>query len=95
MTIWSVFSPEYGGDVEIVGLKFWFLLEIKKRQWHENTERKMKKLQQRGQKSEDKEVEQIEIKLTLTTLKPIHAKWLVDFYNHMTTLEGKQVISSG
>ena len=45
MTIWSVFSPEYGGDVEIVGLKFWFLLEIKKRQWHENTERKMKKLQ--------------------------------------------------
>ena len=28
-------------------------------------------------------------------LKPIHAKWLVDFYNHMTTPEGKQVISSG
>ena len=95
MTIWSVFSPEYGGDIEIIGLKVLFLLEIKKRQWHENTERKMKKLQQRGQKSEDKEVEQIEVKLTLTTLKPIHAKWLVDFYNHMTTLEGKQVISRG
>ena len=25
----------------------------------------------------------------------IHAKWLVDFYNHMTTLEGEQVISNG
>ena len=45
MTIWSVFSPEYGGDIEIIGLKVLFLLEIKKRQWHENTERKMKKLQ--------------------------------------------------
>ena len=55
---------------------------------------KWQKLQERGQKSEGKEVEQIEIKLTLTTLKPIHAKWLVDFYNHMTTPEGEQVISS-
>ena len=32
MTIWRVFSPEYGGDVEIVGLKNWFLLEIIERQ---------------------------------------------------------------
>ena len=95
MTIWRVFSPEYGGNVELIGLKVWFLLEIKKRQWHENTEPKMKKLQQRGQKSEGKEVKQIEVKVILTTLKPIHAKWLVDLYNHMTTLEGKQVFSSG
>ena len=32
MTIWRVLSPEYGGDVEIVGLKNWFLLEIIERQ---------------------------------------------------------------
>ena len=43
----------------------------------------------------DKEVKQMEVKLALSTLKPIHAKWLVDFYNHMITLEEEQVISSG
>ena len=32
---------------------------------------------------------------SLTILKLIHAKWLADFYNHITTPEGKQVISSG
>ena len=32
MTIWHVFGPEYGGDVEIIGLKVWFLLEIIERQ---------------------------------------------------------------
>ena len=41
------------------------------------------------QLDEGKEVKQIEVKLTLTNLKLIHAKWLVDFYNHMTTPEGK------
>ena len=61
-------------------------MKIKKGKWQ--------KLQERGQKSEGKEVEQIEVKLTLTTLKPIHAKWLVDFYNHMTTPDWEQVISS-
>ena len=76
-------------------IKVWFLLEIIERQWHETQKRKWKKLQERGQKSEGKEVKQIEVKVTLTTLKPIHVKWLVDFYNHMTTREGEQVISSG
>ena len=44
MTIWLVFGPEYRGDVEIVGLKVWFLLEIIERQLHENTEGKMIKI---------------------------------------------------
>ena len=43
---------------------------------------------------EVKEVEQIDFKLTLATLKPIYAKWLVDFGNHMTIPKGEQVISS-
>ena len=43
MTIWCVFCPEYGGDIQIVGLKVWFLLEITETQWHENTEGKMTK----------------------------------------------------
>ena len=33
--------------------------------------------------------------MSLTTLKPVYAKGLVDFYNHMTTPEGEQVISTG
>ena len=47
------------------------------------------------QLDEVKEIEQFEFKLTLSTLNPIHAKWLVDSYNHMTTPEGKHFISSG
>ena len=53
-------------------------------EWHSN--------QVRQQLDKGKEVEQIEVKLTLTTLKPIHVKWLFDFYNHITTLEAKKVI---
>ena len=51
--------------------------------------------QVRQQLDESKEVEQIVVKLTLTTLKRIHVKWHVGFYNHMTTPEREQVISSG
>ena len=36
-----VFGPEYRGDVEIVGLKVWYLLEIVERKLHENTEMKL------------------------------------------------------
>ena len=51
MTIWRVFVPEYRGDVEIVGLKVWFLFEIIERQWHENTEGKMTKTPRKRTKS--------------------------------------------
>ena len=70
-------------------------MEIIERQWQRIYRRENNKNFKKGQKSEGKEVEQIEVKLTPTALKPIHAKWLVDFYNHMTTPEEKQVISSG
>lgn len=42
-----------------------------------------------------KDVKDIDIKLHLTTLKPLHAQWMVDFYNHMTTPKGVDVIMSG
>ena len=42
-----------------------------------------------------KPINEIEVKLQLTTLKPLHAEWLTDFYNLMTTSEGKDVILSG
>ena len=43
MAIWRIFGPEYGREVEIVGLKMWFLLEITERQWHKNIEWEMTK----------------------------------------------------
>ena len=35
------------------------------------------------------------MKLRLSTLKPIHAGWIVDFYNYITSEEGRKVIESG
>ena len=40
-------------------------------------------------------LEDIPVKLPLTTIKPIHAAWIVDFYNHMTTEKGRDVIERG
>ena len=31
-----------------------------------------------------KEVDAIEIKLKLSVMKPLHATWLIDLYNHLT-----------
>ena len=40
-------------------------------------------------------LENVQVKLNLTILKPIHAGWLVDFYNHMTTDKGFDIIKNG
>ena len=42
-----------------------------------------------------KKVEEIEIKFTLTEMKPIHAKWMTEFYTHMSTEDGSKVIING
>ena len=42
-----------------------------------------------------KNVTDIEIKLLLSILKPLHAGWIVDFYNHMSPNKGKDIIMSG
>ena len=39
-------------------------------------------------------LENIEVKLKLSLIKPIHAAWVVDFYNHMTTAKGVEIITS-
>ena len=39
-------------------------------------------------------IDEIDIKLRLSLLKPLHAGWIVDFYNYMTG-DGKNVIDSG
>ena len=33
--------------------------------------------------------------MQLAKLKPIHAGWLVEFYNRMTTTKGKDIIDGG
>lgn len=40
-------------------------------------------------------LDEIRIKLKLSLLKPLHAAWIVDFYNEMTSVKGKEIIASG
>ena len=40
-------------------------------------------------------IDDIEVGLQLSKIKPIHAGWLVELYNHMTTSKGKEIIDSG
>ena len=47
------------------------------------------------QMDDGKSVEEVDVKLQLTRLKPLHAEWLTELYNHMTTQEGKDIIMSG
>ena len=38
---------------------------------------------------------EVDVKLQLTSLKPLHAEWLVELFNNMTTSQGKEIIMSG
>lgn len=40
-------------------------------------------------------IEDVQVGLQLTKLKIIHAGWIVEFYNHMTTSKGREIIDSG
>ena len=46
------------------------------------------------QMDQGKDVQEINIKLRLSILKPLHAQWMTDLYNRMTTEEGKAVIKA-
>ena len=41
------------------------------------------------------ELDDIEVDCRLSVLKPLHAKGLVELYNHMPTDEGKEVVANG
>ena len=45
------------------------------------------------QMDDGKSVEEIDAKLQLTSLKPLHAEWLAELHNKMTTKEGKDIMS--
>ena len=42
-----------------------------------------------------KQLQDIDVSLRLSLLKPCHAEWLVEFYNHMTTKAAQNIIQSG
>ena len=42
-----------------------------------------------------RELEDIDIKVPLSTVKLLHASWLIDMYNEMTSATGRDVIVSG
>ena len=41
------------------------------------------------------DIDEIQVVLQLTKLKPVYASWIVEFFNHMSTLKGKEIIGSG
>ena len=42
-----------------------------------------------------KALEEVDVKLRLSTLKPLHAGWIVDFYNYITSADGEKVTNNG
>ena len=49
---------------------------------------------QRGMESRNNS-DEIEVKLNLTTFKPLHAAWIMELYDLMTSNRGKSVIKKG
>ena len=43
----------------------------------------------------DQELDNIQIDYKLSIVKPLYAKWLIDFYNLMSKMEGTENIISG
>ena len=41
------------------------------------------------------QLEDIDVKLRLSVLKPLHAKWLLDAYNYLSTEAGQKIIENG
>ena len=44
---------------------------------------------------EGKDIKDVEISLKLSIVKPLHAKWLIEMYNYMTSSEGRDVYLKG
>ena len=43
---------------------------------------------------EGKELEDIEVKFGLTTLKPLHASWVCNLYDYLTSSKGEVIIKN-
>ena len=42
-----------------------------------------------------KDIASIDVKFQLTTLKPLHAKWLIELHNYLTSPEGREICMKG
>ena len=42
-----------------------------------------------------KAMDDIEVDLRLSKIKPLHAQWLISLYNHFTAKQGKAIILKG
>ena len=42
-----------------------------------------------------KDIASIDVKFQLTTLKPLHAKWLIELHNYLTSPEGREICMEG
>ena len=38
-----------------------------------------------------RELDSVDMELKLSVIKPLHAKWMMEVYNEMTSSEGKEV----
>ena len=45
--------------------------------------------------NDGQEIDSIDIPLKLSIIKPLHAKWLIDMYNEMTSAGGREVCLKG
>ena len=42
-----------------------------------------------------KDVDNIDIQLKMSVLKPLQAQWIIDLYNYFTSADGRNIISNG
>ena len=47
------------------------------------------------QLDEDKEIEDVDVQLKLSVLKPLHTNWIIDLFNYFTSEKGREIISNG
>ena len=47
-----------------------------------------------AQLDEGKGIENVEVQLKLSVLKPVHAQWIMDLFNYFTSEKGREVISN-
>ena len=47
------------------------------------------------QLNERVKIDEVDVKFRLTTMKSLHAQWVLDFYNKMATCKGSKIIESG
>ena len=80
-----IFQPlDVQGSVNIAAKQF---LKQKFTQWY------AKKVTQQINSGND--VDSIDVKFKLTTIKPLHAKWIIELYNYLTSEAGKDVVMKG